>query len=213
MQGIYNSIPETNHVSTVYSVAAVLYLQSVIHVMLFLVMSCTFTLTLLTVCVCSAQYMAVFCSSLISSFPRYVAQVLSEWFWNCSSRPSCYWYHFCFHIPHAPNLYYWVFLVYCNLLSFFLDHIFVFRNCNIYWHAWCMFVVIIIIIISICVFFYVRQDIICFTKTELTRDLVFIYVCIYVCLRVCIYVFVYVCMYMCVYVCMRVRMYVALSTV
>ena len=82
MQGIYNSIPETNHVSTVYSVAAVLYLQSVLHVMLFLPrdMPCTFTLTLLTVCVCSAQYMAVFCSSLISSFPRYVAQVLSEWF-------------------------------------------------------------------------------------------------------------------------------------
>jgi hypothetical protein len=35
MQGIYNYIPETNHVSTVYSVAAVLYLQSVLHVMLF----------------------------------------------------------------------------------------------------------------------------------------------------------------------------------
>jgi hypothetical protein len=26
MQGIYNYIPETNHISTVYSVAAVLYL-------------------------------------------------------------------------------------------------------------------------------------------------------------------------------------------
>ena len=30
MQTIYNYTPETNHVSTVYSVAAVLYLQSVI---------------------------------------------------------------------------------------------------------------------------------------------------------------------------------------
>ena len=36
MQAIYNYIPETNHVSTVYSVAAVLYLQFVLHVMLFL---------------------------------------------------------------------------------------------------------------------------------------------------------------------------------
>ena len=35
MQYIYNYVPETNHVSTVYSVAAVLYLQSVLHVMLF----------------------------------------------------------------------------------------------------------------------------------------------------------------------------------
>jgi len=35
MQAIYNCIPETNHVSTVYSVAAVLYLQFVLHVMLF----------------------------------------------------------------------------------------------------------------------------------------------------------------------------------
>jgi hypothetical protein len=35
MQGIYNYIPETNHVPTVYSVAAVLYLQFVLHVMLF----------------------------------------------------------------------------------------------------------------------------------------------------------------------------------
>jgi len=35
MQGIYNYIPETNHVFRVHSVAAVLYLQFVLHVMLF----------------------------------------------------------------------------------------------------------------------------------------------------------------------------------
>ena len=35
MHGIYNYIPETYHVSRVYSVAAVLYLQLVLHVMLF----------------------------------------------------------------------------------------------------------------------------------------------------------------------------------
>jgi hypothetical protein len=35
MQGINNSIPETNHVSRVYGVAVVLHLQFVLHVMLF----------------------------------------------------------------------------------------------------------------------------------------------------------------------------------
>jgi len=34
MQGIYNYIPDKNHVSRVYSVAAVLNLQFVLHVML-----------------------------------------------------------------------------------------------------------------------------------------------------------------------------------
>jgi len=33
MQGIYSYIPETDHVSVVYSVAAVLYLQFVLYVM------------------------------------------------------------------------------------------------------------------------------------------------------------------------------------
>jgi hypothetical protein len=35
MQDIYNYIPETNHVSRLYSVASVLYLRFVLHVMLF----------------------------------------------------------------------------------------------------------------------------------------------------------------------------------
>ena len=34
MQGIYNYIPETNHVSGVYSASALLYLQFLLHVML-----------------------------------------------------------------------------------------------------------------------------------------------------------------------------------
>jgi hypothetical protein len=53
MQSIYNYIPETNHVSRVYAVAAVLYLQFVLHAMLFRTwnMFCTFTLALPAVCV------------------------------------------------------------------------------------------------------------------------------------------------------------------
>jgi hypothetical protein len=34
MQGIYNYIPETNHISRVYSVAAILRLLFMVHVML-----------------------------------------------------------------------------------------------------------------------------------------------------------------------------------
>jgi len=53
IHGIYNYVPETNHISTVYSVAAVQYLQSVLHVMLFhpCNMFCTFTSALPAVCV------------------------------------------------------------------------------------------------------------------------------------------------------------------
>ena len=63
MQGIYNYIPETNHVYRVYSVAAVLYLQFVLRVMF-----CTFTLALSIVLV-QCPNMVVFCGSLISCFP------------------------------------------------------------------------------------------------------------------------------------------------
>ena len=112
MQGIYNYIPETDSVSTVYSVAAVLYVQFVLHVMLFLPwnMFCTFTLALSAGCVqCPIRlvFLLYFLNFLLSC---YVAQVLSEWFWNGSSRPYFYRYHFCFHIPHALNLYYEVFM-------------------------------------------------------------------------------------------------------
>jgi len=53
MQGIYNYTPETNHVSTLYSVAAVQYLQFPLHAMLFptLNMFCTSTSALATVSV------------------------------------------------------------------------------------------------------------------------------------------------------------------
>jgi len=34
MQGIYNYTPETNHVSRVYSIVAILQLQFMVHVML-----------------------------------------------------------------------------------------------------------------------------------------------------------------------------------
>jgi len=47
--------------------------------------------------VCSAQY-GGFLQFLNFLLFWYVAQVLSEWFWNGSSRHYYYWYHSCFHI-------------------------------------------------------------------------------------------------------------------
>jgi len=70
MQGIYNYAPEIDHFSTVYSVAAVLYLQFVLHVMLFRPwnMFCTSILALSAVCV-QCPIWLFFCISLISCFP------------------------------------------------------------------------------------------------------------------------------------------------
>jgi hypothetical protein len=88
MQGIYNYIPETNYVARAYNVAAVLYLQFVLHVMLFRQwnMFCTFTLALSEVCVqCPIRL------DFVLSW--YVTQVLSEWFLNGSSLSYYYWYH------------------------------------------------------------------------------------------------------------------------
>jgi len=53
MYGIYNYIPETSPVYKVHSVAAVLYLQSVLNVILYppCNMLCAFTSTLPAVCV------------------------------------------------------------------------------------------------------------------------------------------------------------------
>ena len=70
MYGIYNYIPETNRVYTLHSVAPLLYLQSVLHVLLFCScnMFCTFTSALLAVCVRCTIWL-FFLSSLISCFP------------------------------------------------------------------------------------------------------------------------------------------------
>ena len=82
MQGIYNCIPETNHISRVCSVAAVLYLQFVLHVMLFHVLNMfhTFTLALPEVCVQRPLWQFFVVSWFVLS--RCVAEALSEWFWD-----------------------------------------------------------------------------------------------------------------------------------
>jgi len=66
MLSIDNYIPKTNYIYTVYSVGAVLYLQSVLHVMLFppYSMFCTFTSTIPPVCVQRTIW-------LVSVIPRF----------------------------------------------------------------------------------------------------------------------------------------------
>jgi hypothetical protein len=54
---------------------------------------------------CAVPNIAIICSSLISRFFWYVAQVFSGCFRDESSYPYCYWYHFCFHIPCALILF------------------------------------------------------------------------------------------------------------
>ena len=119
---IYNYIRETNPVYMVQSVAAVLYLQSLLHVILFRScnMFCTFTSALSSACVQCPTW-------LVSVIPQYRAfpvgcavtvWVILRWF----QSPCNYQYHFCFHIPHALNLYCKVF-IFQNHLNLFLHHI------------------------------------------------------------------------------------------
>ena len=62
-------------------------------------MFCTFTLAVAVVCAQCPIRLVFFWQFLNFVLSRYVAQLLSEWFWNGSSLPSYYRYHFCSHIP------------------------------------------------------------------------------------------------------------------
>jgi len=50
---------------------------------------------------CAEHNMALLLQFLTFLLSWYVAEVLSEWFWNGSSRPYFYGYHFSIHIPAA----------------------------------------------------------------------------------------------------------------
>ena len=69
MHYICNYIPEANHISTEHSDASVLYLQFVLHVMLFRILNVLYFDISTFRSVCAVPNMAVFCSSLISCFP------------------------------------------------------------------------------------------------------------------------------------------------
>ena len=68
MQGIYTYIPETNHVSSEYSVAAILLFLFMVHTSLAPVLNLLHFYISTFHSVCAVPNMAVFCSSLISCF-------------------------------------------------------------------------------------------------------------------------------------------------
>ena len=69
MQGIYNYVPEMNHVPRVYSVAAALYLHFVVNETVILHVKCVLYFYVSTLCSrCAVLSMAVFCISFISCF-------------------------------------------------------------------------------------------------------------------------------------------------
>jgi len=68
MKGIYIYIPETNHVYRVHSVAAVLYLQFMVYVMLFSMLNVLQFYISTYRSMCAVLNMAIFCSCFISSF-------------------------------------------------------------------------------------------------------------------------------------------------
>ena len=70
----------------------------------------------------------------------YVVQVFSEWFWDGSSCPCYYWYHFCFYLPQALYSHCKVFISE-NCHDCFLSHISVSWNCNIYWYTCSFFII------------------------------------------------------------------------
>lgn len=69
IQNIYNYIPGTNHVSKVYNVVPILWLQYMVHVMLFPMTNILHIYISTLWSMCTMPRMAVFCSPLISCLP------------------------------------------------------------------------------------------------------------------------------------------------
>ena len=78
MQGSHTHIPGTNHVPRGYIVAAILSLLFVVPLCLVPALALLFFYVSTFRSMCAVPNMAVFCSSLTSWFPRYVAHVFSE---------------------------------------------------------------------------------------------------------------------------------------
>jgi hypothetical protein len=103
MQGIYNYIPETNHVSRVCNVAAILYLQFMLHVMLFRMWNMHIYISTLHN-ICAVSNMADFCSPLILCFPGMLLRYCLSDFEMVPVVPVTTG------IPHVLNFYYKVFI-------------------------------------------------------------------------------------------------------
>ena len=142
MQVIYNYTPETNRVSSVYSAAAVLYLQSVLHVTSFRPwnMFCTFYVSTSPQFVCSAQYGCCFwqflnfvlspvrCSGTVWVTLKLFQSPLLLPVSLLLSHSAC-----------AEFLLWGLCVLKYSRLLFY--HISVSRNCNVCWHASSLFII------------------------------------------------------------------------
>ena len=128
MQDIYNYIPEANHISAVYSAAAVRYLQFVLHVMLFPMLNVLYFDMTTFRSMCAVRSMAVFCSYLISCFPGVFLRCFLN---DGSSCPYYRWNYFYFFRSTWALFYFKVFIFY-GRLSLFINHIIFSCNFNIY---------------------------------------------------------------------------------
>jgi len=77
MQCIYNYIPETNRVSRIYSFAAILYLQFMVHVMLFPMLNVLYFYISTFRSMCAVPRMGGGGLFLDFMLTLYIAQVLS----------------------------------------------------------------------------------------------------------------------------------------
>jgi hypothetical protein len=69
MQGIYNYTAEAKHVSRVHTVAAILYLQFTVPLMLTPMFHVSYFYITTFQSTCAVPNMAIFCNALISCFP------------------------------------------------------------------------------------------------------------------------------------------------
>ena len=142
MQGIYNYIPETNRPSRVYSVAAVLYLQFALHVMLFRPwrMLCTFILALSVVCV-QCPIWLLFAVPSFRAFPVRCFGIVWVILWCFQSPPIITGFTFAsnFHIRWISNMRFLYFKIFSAsfLITFLSIIIIIITTTNstiIIWH-------------------------------------------------------------------------------
>jgi len=131
MHRIYNYIPETNHFSGVYSVATVLYLQGMLHVMLFSVLNAMYFYISTSRIMCAVPNMAVFSSNSVSFFPGMLLGYFLNDFEMVPVAPivTGITFDLTFHSLHlsiARSLYLKIFST--SFLFMFLSP----RNCSIY---------------------------------------------------------------------------------
>ena len=118
---VHKHIPETNHVSRVYSVAAILRLQYTVCVILF-PMICVLYFYISTIqSMCAVPSMTVFYSSLMSCFPSMLFTLFLNDFKMVQIAPNIT-NIFCSYFSHTLYFYGKVFTL-SNLFIFFLDHI------------------------------------------------------------------------------------------